>query len=176
MLSNNSNTAPWSDLLNEIEKVLRILAIVMAGIWAYYRYFRGRTFRPRVELTVSGLVVQKDGKEYMVATVGLQNLGLSRVGIDQIGTALFVSTSNADSSPFFDVEWSRPSGFQVFTTHTGIEPNEPIVNKLLYRLPTGQSFVKLHLQVVSGKQKYTADEIIACGAQMVKEPHDDTAL
>jgi hypothetical protein len=149
-----------SKLLTETETVLRILALVVAGGWAYFRYAKGRTFRSRVEPTVSGTIFRHNDDPYIIVTLGLKNVGLSRVPVDQKGTVLLVSTCPAPGKPFLDLEWSQLLGFEVFINHSWIEPGEPVQDRVAFRLPIEQIAVKLTFHFVSTKLRWTAGEII----------------
>ena len=60
--------------LSLIETFLKILAIIFGAAWAYYHYFRGRTYRPRLELSVKGSLFSHEGVDYTIATVKLHNV------------------------------------------------------------------------------------------------------
>src|SRR5215216_1121767 len=49
-----------------------LLAILVGAAWAYFHDFRGRTYKPRIELDVSGEVVVVDGIYYLLATLKLK--------------------------------------------------------------------------------------------------------
>jgi hypothetical protein len=151
----------WSTVLARTESVLKIVALAVTGGWAYFRYVKGRTFRSRIEPTVTGAVFDKDGDTYIIVTLGLKNVGLSRVPVEQKGTVLLVSTCPAPSRPFLDLSWSEPLGFEVFINHSWIEPGEPIQDKVSFQLPAAQIAVKLTFHFVSTKLRWTAGDIIS---------------
>src|SRR5262245_7455367 len=47
-----------SVVLEDAERAFTILGIVVAGIWAYYNYFRGRTYRPRLEPEITATLLK----------------------------------------------------------------------------------------------------------------------
>jgi hypothetical protein len=41
--------------------------IIIGGIWAYYRFIRGRLFTPKIELALSEKVIRTDQDKILVA-------------------------------------------------------------------------------------------------------------
>jgi hypothetical protein len=65
-----------------------IIAIFIGGLWAYYKFFRGRTFKSRSEFLVSGLVQRDANSAELLASAQMKNVGLSKIRISQRGSAL----------------------------------------------------------------------------------------
>ena len=151
-----------SDFLSETEKVTKILAILLAGGWAYYHYFRGRTYRPRLELSVSGDFAASDTVDHMIATVKLKNVGLSRLVLEQRGSALVVSICGGIVEPITRTKWSAKGAFPIFEHHGWIEPGETIQNKVLFGVPKDQIAVMLEFRINAAGIKWVADDIVSC--------------
>ena|ERR1039458_6177550 len=149
-----------ADFLTETEKITKILAIVLAGGWAYYHYFRGRTYRPRLEPSVSAQITASDKADLVVVTVQLKNVGLSRVVIEEKGTALVVSTCDDVISPLTRTEWSAKGAFPVFEHHGWIEPNETIQDKILFGVPQDQIAVLLELRIRAAGIEWDAEDVV----------------
>ena len=47
-----------SSALTNIKTVVETAAALVGGMWAYQKFFRGRTFTPRLELTISARAAQ----------------------------------------------------------------------------------------------------------------------
>ena len=150
----------WSTILTRAQTIVQILALVLGGGWAYFRYVKGRTFKPRVEPAVSGTIFERNDDRFIVVTVSLKNVGLSRVPIQQEGTFLSVSTCQESTGAFLDMKWSDPLGFALFTEHAWIEPGEPIEDKAAFQLPSDQIAVRLKFHLVSTKLRWSAGDII----------------
>ena len=73
-----------------LKNVATIIAIGAGAVWAYFNFFKGRTYRSRLEPKVSGKVISRNGASYLIVTAQLKNVGLSDVRIDQKGSALRV--------------------------------------------------------------------------------------
>ena len=71
-----------------VQNVFTIVAIISAGVWAFFHYFKGRTFKPRLELTISGQLQDNDSSKYLITKVRLKNVGLSKLEIKQRGTGM----------------------------------------------------------------------------------------
>jgi hypothetical protein len=134
------------------ESVLTILAILFGGIWAYFNFLKGRKFRPRLEIEISGEPFLKDDVYYIKTILKLGNVGLSNLRIEQKGSALIISSyySPNDSSKVTDLAGSEVGTFPVFERHEWIEPNETIEEHKVITIPrSAQIALGLHLRIVS---------------------------
>jgi hypothetical protein len=50
-------------------------AVIIGGIWAYFKFVKGRTFRPRLEVGLAGQWRLFNGKDLLHARVTLKNIG-----------------------------------------------------------------------------------------------------
>ena len=78
--------------LDVIDKVVKIIAVILGGIWTYLNYVRGRTFKRRLEPKILGKIsrgVRVD--TWMVSGIAqAKNVGLSKVDIEASGTAIVI--------------------------------------------------------------------------------------
>ena len=150
-----------SAFLTETEKVVKIIGVILAGGWAYYHYFRGRTYRPRLEPGVSATFREKSNSGYVIALVELTNVGLSRFVLDQARTGLVVLTCNSFGGPMKRIQWTARGAFPVFESHDWIEPGETIKNRVLFEIGNDEAGIRLEL-VVGGPKglRWLADEIV----------------
>ena len=51
-----------------VETAIRVAAILVGGVWVYFKFARGRTFRPRLELTLSGTPTKHPDPHYVLIT------------------------------------------------------------------------------------------------------------
>jgi hypothetical protein len=45
-----------------IKDVAEIIAVFVGGAWAYFNYFRGRTYKPRIELSLQAEFLKDDSR------------------------------------------------------------------------------------------------------------------
>ena len=73
-------------------QVVKIIAVILGGIWTYLNYVRGRTFKRRLEPKILGKIsrgVRVD--TWMVSGIAqAKNVGLSKVDIEASGTAIVI--------------------------------------------------------------------------------------
>jgi hypothetical protein len=154
--------ASW---VETVKNVCEILAILVGAAWAYLNYFRGRIYKPRLECAVDALIEKHSGHPFLRATVRVKNLGLSKVQIEQKGTALLIYSANlqeqAASFPI-QVRWSNPVGaFDVFSGGSRVESSEAVAESIMVALPHGGDLAyKVALTIVSGDVWWTADAIL----------------
>jgi hypothetical protein len=139
--SDASEPRPYSKsvsvVLEDVEHLLSSLGIIAAGIWAYYNYFRGRTYRPRLEPEISTSMMGDRDCCYLMIRVTVKNVGLSRVDIKQAGTVLtvFAGTVPAPLTGPRELEWLEVRFVTVLSKHAWIEPGEEIEDEHFLALP-----------------------------------------
>lgn len=151
-----------SPLLKDSELVVRILALVVAGIWAYVKFVKGRVFRPRLEIGVVGAAISKRDHTALRISVSAKNVGLARVDISPEGTALRVSVAKEIvPAAILTAQWEHQGTFSIFAEHGWIEPGETISEDQLLMLPKiSCDHFLLELFLESGKLVWTARSII----------------
>ncbi len=135
-----SATVDWArtkDFAEALAKIIQSLALVAGGVWAYFKFAKGRTFRDRLNPTVSGELVSIDGSVFLIVSIQLHNVGLSRIAFDQGVSALAVFEyvpSQADE--ILSVENNQLTSFRVFGDKDRyIEPSEIVERQTLIALP-----------------------------------------
>jgi hypothetical protein len=122
-------TVDWTrtkDFAEAFASVTQSLALIAGGVWAYFKFAKGRTFRDRLTPTVSGKLISIDGAVFLSVTIQLENVGLSRIAFDHTASALYVFehvVSEVDE--ILRVKNNRSTLFRVFDDKDRyIEPNE----------------------------------------------------
>src|SRR5437588_9561555 len=82
----------WENATSTFEHIATVAGLIIGGLFAYYKFFKGRVFVPRLETCLTVKSICKDNTGYLIASLELKNVGLSRVDIHQKGTALRVSS------------------------------------------------------------------------------------
>ena len=126
-------------LADIVVKVLTAAAFVVGGLWTYFHYFRGRTYRPKLELTLEMDVDANRRNCLVVIKPELKNVGLSRVDIDldSSGVRLMECSSMSDFKDVLSVPERHLATFDVFQAHHWIEAGETIRDVRLVAVPHG---------------------------------------
>lgn len=141
-----------SSFLEDVERVLKILAIIAGGGWVYFNFLRGRTYRARLELLISGVATSSIDKSLFVITVTVRNVGLSRVNIKSKGTVCTVSLPSLDrtTKPVIIDSWTSTYISRIFSNHKWVESGETIVEQHLVAFPDNNAGVcQITARVVS---------------------------
>jgi len=138
----SSTTVDWErtkDFAEASANVTQSLALIAGGVWAYFKFAKGRTFRDRLNPTVSGKLVSIDGSVFLIGTIQLQNVGLSRISFDHEASSLAVfEFVPSQPKEILRVNNSLVTYFSVFgDTDRYIEPNEVVERQTLIALPSG---------------------------------------
>src|SRR5215204_594420 len=84
-----STVQAWAEIA---QKTAATVVIVGTAGWAYFKFVRGRTFRRRLELTISGEVRRGPGVMYVLTNSTAKNIGLSKFEINHEKSGLRVMT------------------------------------------------------------------------------------
>lgn len=164
----------WPEALSNSEKVVRIAAIVIGGVWTYLKFIRGRIYRPRLKPSVSGRIVIVSGQPYLIVSIGVENVGSSKVEISQKGTGLrlFSPELTPAATPPSQVGWMHLGTFPVFEKHGWIETGECIQDELLISLQQVASAFKLEFRLVAKRIEWQSRAIVEsdgiAGRQMAR--------
>jgi hypothetical protein len=119
-----------------VQALVTTVGFVLAGVWTYVKFIKGREFRPHVEITVNADWLGDAGDVGLRLRVQLKNIGTAKVQLTQRGTGVMVSRpADRQPSPPAMTQWTDLGVFEVFTKHEWIEPGETIGDDLLLRLP-----------------------------------------
>jgi hypothetical protein len=109
-------------------------AVVIGGVWAYFRFVRNRTYRPRLEIEMEAR--RHDvGTPLVEANVTVKNIGASDVRLRQHGTGLRVSRIEDPIPADGIVHWKSLGVFSILKEHAWIEPSESVTESMLLSLP-----------------------------------------
>jgi hypothetical protein len=162
-----------------VQKLFTIAAIIIGGIWTYFNFFRGRTYRMRLEATVSGKIVTFKGSNHLIADISLKNVGLSKVEIEQQKSALHVLSYEfpVGTRSIVGATWKDLHVFPVFESHHWIEPGEAIEEQRLMTIPANaRTAFQLRLEVVSKEFSWAVVKEISWTAVRIVLPSSDEHL
>jgi len=146
------NWATTKDFAQAFANVTQSLALIAGGVWAYFKFAKGRTFRDRLTPTVSGKLVSIDGSVFLVVMIQLKNVGLSRIAFDQeVSSLLVFEYVAAEVDEILSVKNNRLTSFEIFGDKDRyIEPNEVAERQTLIALPRISNIgYQLELEVLS---------------------------
>ena len=150
-------------VLDVIQKAFTIAGILIGGTWAYYKFVKGRVFGTRLEPALSGKALLAEKVTYLVVTITLKNVGLSKVDVEPKGTALRVSTHKALSglNESLEAEWRHVATFSIFANHRWIEPGETITEDRVIAVPGDNHFAfLLEMRVVSHRLSFETNKAL----------------
>ncbi|WP_157575089.1 hypothetical protein [Jiangella muralis] len=113
----------WVDI---VAGALTAVGVAAAGIWAYYKLAKGRTFQPRTLVDLSAKWIEIEGRWFLIARIDLTNIGSSHFYLRQTGTGLRFSLPDLEDPKTepHRVAWERKKTFSILKEHKWIEPGE----------------------------------------------------
>lgn len=142
----------WLDVA---DKGIKALAVFVAGIWTYATVARSRTYRRKLESSLSGEIFKRGTDHYLLVSCRLKNVGQSIYTITQRGTAVSSYTLAASGRTHL---YTTP----VFQEHRAVEPGEQIDDPLVLPIPDPATFValRLELRVISVKSEWNTSCVV----------------
>lgn len=152
-----------NQILDNLEKAFTIAAIIVAGLWAYFNYFKGRVYRSKLKPAITGVVVPEGDQYSLLITIHLTNVGISKIDLQQRGTALRIYSCQKPNeiNEVKSAEWTHVATYPVFENHGWIEAEETIEEQRLVTIPINQQIAfQFALRVVSKKTEWNATSIV----------------
>jgi len=152
----SATTVDWSrtkDLTDGFRNVTQGLAFIAGGIWAYFKFVKGRTFKESLVPAISGKFTSIDSVNYLIVTIQIKNVGSSIIEIDHRSALIILEYIASPSTELHKVDDKRVGAFDVFNRADNyIEPNEIIEAQRLIAMPVPLKFAYgLEVQVASMK-------------------------
>jgi hypothetical protein len=132
----------WVEVAKGVASILQVLAIVVGGGWAYYRFVRGRVFKPRAEVEARADILEAPGEKAIRLDICFKNTGSVYIGFAQDKAALrgLVQVWGTDavtggSNPYWGDQGDELIVADVFTELRGCEPGETLHEQVLLPVP-----------------------------------------
>ena len=132
-----------------IEEVLRVLAYIAAGAWAYFHFLRGRTFKPRLDPSLSASLIPSGGKAALHVRLTVRNVGQSRIQIAQKGSGLRVLLHSPAAEGF-----THHTTTDILTPGEWLEPCETVMDEFLVDVPAAVTAARCELHIVGTKSMW----------------------
>lgn len=162
--------------LDDLSKIVQMIAILLGLLGAYVTFFRGRTYKGRLAPSVSGTTVANGGTVYLTVSASLKNLGLSQVKIQPAGSGLRLhSCLPIRGAPgVVSAEWDHVASFRIFQAHEWLESKESVNETRLIAIPDrGQVALQLELWVASKGLVWKTMSIVNLEPKKVQQPGNE---
>jgi hypothetical protein len=148
------NTGDW---ISAVQNAVQAAAIIVGGMWAYWKFVRGRTFHRRAELEVDASLLSSRTPRVVRAKVTLRNTGAADIPVRAAVLRIFAFAPSYADADNEETGWRRIGTTGVFQDHQWIESQETVTDDVLIELdPTQDQPDALALRatcIVLGKRK-----------------------
>ncbi len=142
----------WDKTIGVADKLTKVVALIIGGLFAYVKFFMGRTFRPRLESAISGALTEQDGVRHLAAKVTVKNIGLTKCGIRQEGSGIRIWS-------YSDMGRTNLGAEPILEHHKWIESSETVTDEILISLAADKGVAyQLELWLVSQEKTWIAKE------------------
>jgi hypothetical protein len=167
---------PSKAVLDTVDEVVKVTAVLVGGAWTYLNYARGRTFQTRLEIDLSGTIGNSDGAQFFVGECKAKNVGLSKIPLKNVGTGVMIYALRSVSVPGgHRVAEEEVVVRDLFSMHGWIEPGETIADPIVIAIPPSSLpllGVRMAVMISNGKTTWNASAITQLPAEKEKEKDD----
>ena len=164
------------DLVEVANTLIAMAAVIVAGLFAYFKFLRQRVFHARLESTVAVSRYElTNGREFLNIVASVKNTGLAKVDLQIDRSALRIFTATPPPPRTVDeVTWERLVTLDVPNRHQWIEAQERIELAWLVALPveSKQAAYRSELRLVGASSEWYADQIVPPPLDGTKGQHD----
>jgi len=148
--------------------VATVCALLFGALWTYFHFLRGRTYTPRLELEVEGVVAEINSATCVRVHLQVANVGLSRVNLTQEGAGILFSAYPQENfkAVTHQALWAEPTVFPILEKHDWIEPRERLDEEVLIAVPTQKVIawkieaVLVNVQLSGTRLRWSANDIV----------------
>lgn len=128
------------DIADIASSAITALAVIIGGAWAYFKFAKGRTYRPRVEMQLAGQWWLAEGKVLLQVRITIKNVGSSKLKLLQRGSGLRASVLDSDQPPPpASARWREGKVYTIFDQHDWIESGETVSDVVLLDLAVSET-------------------------------------
>lgn len=134
----------WANIADIVSSLATAAGIVLGGLWAYFKFIRGRTFASRAELTVAGSMFNGPSGRAVKAIVSVKNTGLTKIALQSDGKIVRLdgvpqSELSAAASGQANISWQELMLTAILEDHEWIEAQETVTDEVLLAVSGGGS-------------------------------------
>jgi hypothetical protein len=124
----------------DAESAIRTGTMFVAAVWVYFKFARGRVFRPRLELTISGSPTRHLECHHVVVRYTVKNIGLKCLNIAHAGSKVSVEVAHAvQPTTMVSPDWQMQGYYPILKDHRWIESGEAIAEEIMIFLPDAKA-------------------------------------
>ena len=145
--------------LDVADKLIKLAAVLLGGVWTYWNYRKSRTYEQKLDLNIVGTVFTR-GHLYGDVKLTVKNIGNTQHIVDHDGTVCELSIIRDDLSE------KSVKFFEVFTDDDRLEPGESMIDTLYWSVPAPVDsivWVKLTLLVASNGVEWNSTYMVRTG-------------
>lgn len=132
------------DVVSVLGTSVTALAVVIGGLWAYFKVFRLRSYHPRVAVQILAQWRLVNGHHLLHVRIIAQNIGASVVTLRQRGTGLRISfPSPQQPEPPSVISWEVVRVFEILGEHAWIAAGDTISDDQLLDIDVAEPVISL---------------------------------
>jgi hypothetical protein len=128
-----ANPMNFGDWVSAVQNAVQIAAIVIGAVWAYYKFFRGRTFHRRAEVRLDASLLAEASSQALLAHATLVNTGTADIPL-RVKAVEVHSFKGGDVDKKGRPRWIDIAIAPIFQDHGWIESQETIADDVLIPL------------------------------------------
>jgi len=149
--------------LENVKILVEITAILTAGVWAYCKFVKGRLFRHKLDIELTGNFFNVASDDHIHACIYIKNAGFTRVNFDNEYCVLRIFIPKYRPKRHFTdaAIWHRVATISILNDHRWIEPSEVIREEELISLEQPIDVaVRLEVSISDSRSLWQASSVI----------------
>lgn len=140
--SKSSGGTNWHDVAETWQAILTAAAIILGGLFTYYKFFKDRVYRPRINIKVDAGHVEIGLLHFLMCRVTMENKGSTKLEILRDRSAI-LCFQGTPGGPFTMTKWGSDAATTVliFQKHGWFESGEMISDDALIAIPADDDHV-----------------------------------
>jgi hypothetical protein len=151
------------DAVDIISKLVETLAILAAGLFAYFKFFKERVYRPRLEPRVSARLVVESQRQFLKIIASVKNTGLAKVDIALEPSCLQIfGAASLPSTMADEPTWNSVAILDIADRHEWIEAEEILRQTWLVAIPESCTYpaYRVEFRLVGRASEWYAEAVV----------------
>ena len=155
------DSAKSKDFSETFKNFMEVVALATAGIWTYYLFIKGRILKERLELKVSGRYMVIEGRQFLITTGKITNVGTSNFTIMDNGAFLRIAAYPPPNETGIHTPKEIAHGtFSIFPKDRLLEPGETISNERITTIDHQFAAIGIEMYIYSSERTWYTSCIV----------------
>jgi len=142
----------FKDIVAIASSVVAMLATFVGGVWAYYRFRKGRSSEPRLTLGLDARVQRTGSENCVLCTFEVKNVGLTKVDIARAHVRICLISKQGQRT--------RLATRKILAAHSWVEPAATVHEEHLVSCADQCGTAQVEFRLVAKRSTFRAMRVV----------------